>query len=152
MCSSDLLNNNLLAEELSPGLSRLERDLCRWFARSLGMPAAAGGVPASGGSLSNLMALVIAREARGLADRRDAVVLCSADAHVSLDKAVVVMGLPPSALLRLPVDGQGRLESNRVADMLARLAGDGIPVIAVVATAGTTVRGGIDPLAELADL
>ncbi len=146
------LNNNLLAEELSPGLSRLERDLARWLARSLGMGASAGGVPASGGSLSNLMALVTARQSRRLADRRDAVVLCGADAHVSLDKAVMVMGLPPEALVRLPLDGQGRLESDRVAEALAALERRGIPVIAVVATAGTTVRGAIDPLAELAEL
>ena len=144
------LNNNLLAEELSPGLSRLERDLCRWLARSLGMPAGAGGVPASGGSLSNLMALVTARRCRGLAGRSDAVVLCGADAHVSLDKALMVMGLPPESLLRLPLDPQGRLESGRVAEQLDGLQRRGIPVIAVVATAGTTVRGAIDPLAELA--
>ncbi|MFO0037939.1 MAG: pyridoxal phosphate-dependent decarboxylase family protein [Synechococcaceae cyanobacterium] len=146
------LNNNLLAEELSPGLSRLERDLCRWLARSLGMPAGSGGVPASGGSLSNLIALVTARQRRGLAGRPDAVVLCSADAHVSLDKAVMVMGLPPEALVRLPLDAMGRLEIGRLADALAALDRRGTPVIAVVATAGTTVRGAIDPLAELADL
>jgi L-2,4-diaminobutyrate decarboxylase len=146
------LNNNLLAEELSPGLSRLERDLCRWLARCLGMPAGSGGVPASGGSLSNLMALVTARQRRGLAGRTDAVVLCGADAHVSLDKAVMVMGLPPEALVRLPLDAMGRLECDRVADALAALDRRGTPVIAVVATAGTTVRGAIDPLAELADL
>ena len=52
------LNNNLLAEELSPSLSRLERSLCGWLATRIGLPAGSGGVPASGGSLSNLMALV----------------------------------------------------------------------------------------------
>ncbi|MFM7264478.1 MAG: pyridoxal phosphate-dependent decarboxylase family protein [Cyanobium sp.] len=146
------LNNNLLAAELSPGLSRLERDLARWLARSLGMGAGAGGVPASGGSLSNLMALVTARQERGLANRHGAVVLCGADAHVSLDKALMVMGLPPDALVRLPLDRQGRLETAVVAEQLEALDRRGIPVIAVVATAGTTVRGAIDPLAELADL
>jgi L-2,4-diaminobutyrate decarboxylase len=146
------LNNNLLAEELSPGLSRLERDLARWLARSLGLGAGAGGVAASGGSLSNLMALVTARRERGLAERREAVVLCGADAHVSLDKAVMVMGLPPQALRRLPLDSQGRLVTAEVAEQLDDLDRQGIPVIAVVATAGTTVRGAIDPLAELGDL
>jgi glutamate/tyrosine decarboxylase-like PLP-dependent enzyme len=116
------------------------------------MPVGAGGVPASGGSLSNLMALVTARRCRGLAGRSDAVVLCSADAHVSLDKALMVMGLPPESLRRLPVDPQGRLEGGRVAEELDGLHRRGIPVIAVVATAGTTVRGAIDPLAELAAL
>jgi glutamate/tyrosine decarboxylase-like PLP-dependent enzyme len=146
------LNNNLLAEELSPGISRLERSLCGWLATRLGLPEGAGGVPASGGSLSNLMALVTARQRRGLAGRPEAVVVCGADAHVSLDKAVMVMGLPPEALQRLPVDRHGCLEVDRLAERLAELDRRGVPVIAVVATAGTTVRGAIDPLVALADL
>jgi glutamate/tyrosine decarboxylase-like PLP-dependent enzyme len=146
------LNNNLLAEELSPGLSRLERSLCGWLASRLGLPDGAGGVPASGGSLSNLMALVTARHAQGLAGRSDAVVLCGADAHVSLDKAVLVMGLPPQALIRLPVEACGRLPVERVEEQLAALERRGVPVIALVATAGTTVRGAIDPLEALAAL
>lgn len=146
------LNNNLLAEELSPGLSRLERGLCAWLASRLGLPEGASGVPASGGSLSNLMALVTARRNRCLDGCSDAVVLCSADAHVSLDKAVMVMGLPPQALVRLPVDEAGRLDPAQVAERLECLQRQGAPVIALVATAGTTVRGAIDPLAPLAAL
>jgi glutamate/tyrosine decarboxylase-like PLP-dependent enzyme len=146
------LNNNLLAEELSPSLSRLERALCGWMARRLGLPEGAGGVAASGGSLSNLMALVAARRQRGLACRGDAVVLCSEDAHVSLSKAVAVMGLPPEALVQLPVDAAGGLEPQALEDCLARLDRAGTPVIAVVATAGTTVRGALDPLETMAML
>ncbi len=144
------LNNNLLAEELSPSLTRLERSLCCWLAQQLGLGDQAGGVAASGGSLSNLMALVTARRSRGLGCRADAVVLCSVDAHVSLDKAMTVMGLPAHALQRLPVDGQGRLEAAALGERLDQLAAAGIPVLAVVATAGTTVRGAIDPLDAIA--
>jgi sulfinoalanine decarboxylase len=144
------LNNNLLAEELSPSLTRLERSLCSWLAQQMGLGAKAGGVAASGGSLSNLMALVTARRSRGLACRADAVVLCSLDAHVSLDKAMAVMGLPPEALQRLPVDGRGQLDADALAERLDQLAAAGIPVLAVVATAGTTVRGAIDPLVAIA--
>ncbi|MFM9110269.1 MAG: pyridoxal phosphate-dependent decarboxylase family protein, partial [Prochlorococcaceae cyanobacterium] len=146
------LNNNLLAEELSPSLSRLERGLSAWLAEAIGLPAGAGGVAASGGSLSNLMALVTARHSRGLATRADAVVLCSADAHVSLEKAVAVMGLPTSALQRLPVDQDGRLDPQALGERLQTLQHQAIPVIAVVATAGTTVRGAVDPLASIAAL
>lgn len=146
------LNNNLLSEELSPSLSRLERGLCGWLARRLGLGDAAGGIPASGGSLSNLMALVTARQSRGLQHRADAVVLTSTDAHVSLDKAVLVMGLPPEALLRLPTDAAGRLDPAQLEEALAELRRAGRPVLAVVATAGTTVRGAVDPLEPLANL
>ena len=146
------LNNNLLAEELSPSLSRLERSLCSWLAEQIGLPAGSGGVPASGGSLSNLMALVVARHARGLDGVAEAVVLCSADAHVSLAKAMRVMGLASGALHALPVDAEGRLASEQLARKLDALQLQGIPVIAVVATAGTTVRGAADPLVPLAAL
>ena len=146
------LNNNLLAEELSPSLTRLERSLMAWLAERLGLPPGSGGVPASGGSLSNLMALVTARHSRGLACCGEAVVLASADAHVSLAKALTVMGLPAAALLRLPVDAAGAMDPHRLEQRLGELERRGIPVIAVVATAGTTVRGAVDPLPAIAAL
>jgi len=146
------LNNNLLAEELSPSLSRLEKALCGWLAEAIGLPPGSGGVPASGGTLSNLMALVVARHQRGLDGVGEAVVLCSADAHVSLAKAMRVIGLLPDALRTIAVDAAGRLDSTGLAEELADLDRRGVPVIAVVATAGTTVRGAVDPLTTIASL
>ena len=146
------LNNNLLAEELSPSLTRLERSLTAWLAGQLGMPPGSGGVGASGGTLSNLMALVAARRSRGLATESRAVVVASADAHVSMAKALAVMGLPPEALCPIAVDGAGRLLPHALEQELDRLERAGQPVIAVVATAGTTVRGAVDPLEAIADL
>jgi len=146
------LNNNLLSEELSPSLSQLERQVCIWLAQRLGMPAGSGGVAASGGTLANLMALVTARRAAGLACCPEAVVLASADAHVSLNKAMAVMGLPATALLPIPVDAGGCLDVEALAELLAQQRRQGIPVIAVVATAGTTVRGAVDPLSAMAAL
>ncbi len=146
------LNNNLLAEELSPSLSRLERALCRWMAQALGLGEQAGGVCASGGSLSNLMALVAARHHGGLQGRGEAVVFCSADAHVSIGKALAVMGLPPAALQPIAVDADGRLQLPLLAAALEQRARRGEPTLAMVATAGTTVRGAVDPLVPLAEL
>ena len=146
------LNNNLLAEELSPSLSRLERSLCSWMAAALGLGEGAGGVAASGGSLSNLMALVVARQRAGLRSRSDALVFCSADAHVSLAKAVAVMGLPADALRPVAVDADGGLCPAALEAALGLASRQGRPVIAVVATAGTTVRGAVDPIAAIAAL
>lgn len=146
------LNNNPLAEELSPSLTRLERSLLAWLGHRLGLGEGAHGVPASGGTLSNLMALVCARRASGLQHGGDGVVLCSEDAHVSLEKAVAVMGLAADALQRLPSDGQGRLDPDALALAIERLKRQGRAVIAVVATAGTTIRGAVDPLPAIADL
>jgi L-2,4-diaminobutyrate decarboxylase len=144
------LNNNLLAEELSPSLTRLERSLMAWLAERFGLPEGSGGVPASGGTLSNLMALVTARRDRGLDTCGEAVILASADAHVSIGKAVTVMGLPPDALRRVPVGHDGGMDPQRLEAELEALARRGVPVIAVVATAGTTVRGAVDPLPAIA--
>ena len=145
------LNNNLLAEELSPGLTGLEHDLCRWFCHRIGLPTGSGGVLASGGTLSNLMALVAARAALG-ARHRDPVLLCSQDAHVSINKAARVMGLADDALQTLPVAADGGLCLEALAERLRSLQAEGRPCLAVVATAGTTVRGAIDPLLDVATL
>ncbi|MBM5807856.1 MAG: aminotransferase class V-fold PLP-dependent enzyme [Cyanobacteria bacterium M_surface_10_m2_179] len=146
------LNNNLLAEELSPSLSRLERSLTSWMAASLGLGDQAGGVAASGGSLSNLMALVVAREAAGLRRDSSALVFCSADAHVSLGKALAVMGLPAAALRPIGVDAAGQVDVQQLVAALDQAQTEGQPVLAVVATAGTTVRGAVDPIAAMAAL
>ena len=146
------LNNNLLAEELSPSLSLLERQMCRWFADRLGLPVTAGGVAASGGSLSNLMAMVVARQQADLQHDPRAVVLASVDAHMSLAKAVRVMGLAADALQVVPVDRDGCIEIDALAHRLKALKAEGRPCFAVVATAGTTARGAVDPLRTIAEL
>lgn len=146
------LNNNLLAEELSPSLSQLERQLCGWFASRLDLPEGAGGVAASGGTLSNLTALVTARHSLGLDAVSNAVVLTSDDAHVSLAKACRVMGLHADGLRRIPVDGHGCLRVDVLQQELNNLATEQRPCLAIVATAGTTVRGAIDPLRAIAKM
>lgn len=143
------LNNNLLAEELSPGLSSLEQQLCGWFCTRLGLPDSAGGVLASGGTLSNLMALVVARTA---ADVESGVILCSQDAHVSLEKSARVMGLPSRALQQLPVDANGSMCISALEQAIEDQRSSHQRCIAVVATAGTTVRGAIDPLQAIASI
>ena len=145
------LNNNLLAEELSPSLSKLERLLCQWFAKRLGLPSQSGGVAASGGSLSNLMAFVVARQYSGLQNDPSAVVFVSKDAHVSFSKAIRVMGLPPEALQCVGTNDEGQILIDSLQSKLLKIRADGKKCFAVVATAGTTVRGAIDPLLELGE-
>ncbi len=145
------LNNNLLAEELSPSLSTLERQLCKWFCEKLGLGELSGGVAASGGSLSNLMALVMARNLAGLGCDPDAVFFASDDCHVSLSKAVRIMGLNKESLKKIPIDEEGRLNISDLYSIFKKLKSEGKKCFAVVATAGTTVRGAIDPICEIAE-
>ena len=142
------LNNNMLAEELSPLLSQLERRLLGWIAQRLGLGEDAGGTMASGGTLCTITALVTARHQRGL-DGQQACLYASADCHNSLAKALRVMGLPATALRLVPTDDTGRLEPNRLDEALQQ---EKEPILAVVATAGTTIRGAVDPIGPIADI
>ena len=144
------LNNNLLAEELSPSLSFLERKLCKWFCEKLGLGDLSGGVAVSGGSLSNLMALVMARSIAGLESDPSAVFFASDDSHVSLLKAVRIMGLKKESLQKVPTDEKGKLNISCLESIFKKIKSEGKKCFAVVATAGTTVRGAIDPLSEIA--
>jgi len=144
------LNNNLLAEELSPGLTSLERNLCKWFCQKLGLGDLSGGVAASGGSLSNLMALVMARNISGLESDPGAVFFASDDCHVSFSKALRIMGLKQESLQKVPTNENGELKISSLRASLNKIKSEGKKCFAVVATAGTTVRGAIDPLSEIA--
>ena len=143
------LNNNLLAEELSPSLSSLERHLCKWFCSKLGLGNLSGGVAASGGSLSNLMALVMARNIAGLGTDPSAVFFASNDCHVSFLKAARIMGLKQECMQKVPTDEKGKLDIASLSSVLKRTKSQGKKCFAVVATAGTTVRGAIDPLTDI---
>ncbi len=145
------LNNNLLANELSPSLSKLETQLCFWFSQRLGMPPESGGVAASGGTLSNLMALVIARKQADLQFDPDAVVIASADAHISIPKAINIMGLRPESFIKIPTNEDGQICLDRLHNLFSKLRINRRKCFAVVATAGTTVRGEIDPIKELSE-
>ncbi len=146
------LNNNLLAEELSPSLTSLERNLCKWFCQKLGLGDLSGGVAASGGSLSNLMALVMARKIAGLENDPTAVFFASDDCHVSFLKSLRIMGLKQESLQKVPTDEKGKLDISYLSSNLNKIKSQGRKCFAVVATAGTTVRGAIDPLSEIAQV
>ena len=84
------LNNNLLAEELSPSISKLENDICKWLSKKIGFSEDSGGIAASGGTLSNLNALVTAKYSSGLTLNNEAVMITSEDAHVSIKKSAKI--------------------------------------------------------------
>ena len=104
------LNNNLLAYELSPSVSHLEESICKWFSKKLGFSTLAGGVTASGGTLSNLNALVAARNYAGLETDPNAVYLISEDAHSSFEKCTRIMGLEKNNLIKVKTDKDGCMD------------------------------------------
>ena len=153
---SALVNNNLIGLELSPAFSLLEERLARELARFFGLPEGAGGSLATGGSLSNLHALAVARNARagtaaggvhGLP--RAPVLLASAEAHASVRKAAMILGLGGDGAVPVAVTRESRMDPDDLVAQLRRVEDAGRAPFCVVATAGTTVTGNIDPLGEI---
>lgn len=117
-----------------------------------------GGAFTSGGTVSNLSGLAAARQ-RALPDCREQgaggatpVVYGSIDAHYSVRRAVEVLGFGSRSLRLLPIDERRRLLPGPLGEAIdADLAGGATPV-AVVANAGTTLTGAVDPLDEIAEI
>ncbi|MGK5627743.1 pyridoxal phosphate-dependent decarboxylase family protein [Streptomyces sp. URMC 123] len=147
-----------------PYAVEIERRLVRGLTELAGFGPEAGGVLTPGGTASNLQALLIARDAV-LRDRRGAdvrgggllglgarpVVFCSELAHFSVARACAVIGLGEDAVRPVPADADHRMRPDALEAVLRALGPDEVP-LAVVATAGTTDFGSIDPIAELAAL
>ncbi|TDN91753.1 aspartate aminotransferase family protein [Microbacterium sp. BK668] len=135
----------------------IERRLVDWTARRIGF-ADGDGVFTSGGTQSNLHAMLLAREwtlARHRGDRGTTLprlhILTTASSHFSVDKAALLLGLGEDAVVTVPDDGEGRMDASALTATLLALRGAGRIPMAVVATAGTTDRGVIDPIDPIAD-
>ena len=146
------LNNNLLAYELSPSVTLLEESLCRWFAKKIGFNDLAGGIAASGGTLSNLNALIAARHNAGLGSDPNSLLLVSEDAHSSFIKCTRIMGLEQSNLVRIKTDNKGCMDINNLRKTLDKCSIENKKIFAIVATLGTTVRGAIDPIKDISEI
>lgn len=149
---ADVLNRYTGLAFPAPGLVALEAGLLRWLADLFALPTGAGGLFTSGGSLATFSALVAAREDRLPEDFRRGTLYVTDQAHASVAKAALLAGFPRDAVRVVECDARHHMD----VDALARLAeadrGDGRVPFCVVATAGTTNLGVIDPLPEIAAL
>lgn len=150
------VNNNLIGLELSPSLSLLEEELCRQFAGFFGLGTKAGGVITTGGSLSNLLALVVARNAilptltdglHGLKSRP--VFLVSEASHASIEKSAMIMGLGSAGAIGVKTNSSSQMDMDELEAEYTASLEQGMQPFCVVATAGTTVTGSIDPIEEI---
>jgi L-2,4-diaminobutyrate decarboxylase len=147
------INSSLDTWDQSAGATLIERRLIEWTAERIGLGPRADGVFTSGGTQSNLQALLLAREeAHTRASGSPLRILASAAGHFSVQKAAKLLGLGADAVRPIAVDDDGRMRPAALATELRRAVDEGATVMAVVATAGTTDFGSIDPLPEIADL
>jgi len=143
------LNNNLLADELSPSISKLENDICKWLSEEIGFNGDSGGIVASGGTLNNLNALVTAKYTSGLTFNNEAVLITSEDAHVSIKKCAKILGVEDKNIFIVHTDKNGSMHIPSFIKLLNSLIDSGRKIFAVVATFGTTIRGALDPINEI---
>jgi glutamate/tyrosine decarboxylase-like PLP-dependent enzyme len=151
---ASLVNQNVTAWRSAPAAVAIERTVIRWLASAVGCEGF-DGVFTSGGSLANLMALAMARESRAPANEAGAqscVVYASEEIHMSIPRAVALLGIGRSNLRLVPVDRNLRIDLGALEAAIASDLETGRRGIAVVASAGTVMSGAIDPLAKLAEV
>ena len=143
------LNNNLLATELSPSISLIENDICKWFANKVGFGDSSGGIAASGGTLNNLNALVCAKFNAGLSFDPDASLVISEEAHVSFKKCARIIGVKEENLISIETDNYGKMDIAQLNNEIKNSKSLGKKIFSIVGTLGTTIRGSIDPIYDI---
>lgn len=156
------LNQSMDSFDQGPAATMLELAMCHWLCTEVGLPECSGAVFTSGGSQSNFMGLLLARDTciasrwnwpvaeRGLpAEAGRLRFLCSEVAHFTVEKAASHLGLGSQAVVRVAVDESFQMRPDALRDALRGLAAEDLIPAAIVATAGTTDFGSIDPLPEI---
>ncbi|MBB3307364.1 MULTISPECIES: aspartate aminotransferase family protein [unclassified Enterobacter] len=157
-------NQSMDSWDQSPSATIIEIKLIEWLRAQVGYPAGDAGVFTSGGTQSNLMGLMLARDAfyqrqghsvqqHGITgDLRKIKVLCSENAHFSVQKNMALLGHGYQSVVQVKSDEFARMDVSDLKAKLAQAEASGEQILAIVATAGTTDAGAIDPLREIAGI
>jgi aromatic-L-amino-acid decarboxylase len=157
------IGQNAMLWRTSPIGTELEEVVVDWLRQALGLPEGFDGLLTDTASTSTLIALAATRQAagtdaaaRGLAGRDDLGpglrVYASAEAHSSVDKACMTLGLGRSSLVRIPTNDRFEMIPGSLAEAIAADRAAGLRPIAVVATVGTTSSTSVDPVAAIAEI
>lgn len=154
---ADLLNgvtnNGMAVYEMGPAQTAIEKGLVGWMLAKVGWPDG-DGVFTHGGSLGNLTALLAARAQVFPESWRDGlppdvVLLVPEFSHYSIERVAAIMGLGTRQLVKVPVDAALRIDPEALMRVHAEQTAAGRTVLAVVANAGATANGAVDPLREI---
>lgn len=138
----------------NPGAVQLENQLIRWMCKMVGYPDGALGNLASGGSIANLIAITTARDHMGIKSRvvESAVIYLTEQVHHCVHKAVRIAGLGESIIRYVPMDRRFRMDVDALRKQVEADKAAGLKPFLVVASAGTTDTGAMDPLNAVADV
>jgi aromatic-L-amino-acid/L-tryptophan decarboxylase len=159
---SAALNAQGMLWRTSPSVTELEEVALGWLRRLMGLPDAFEGVIYDTASISSLHALATAREAvvarvrtAGMPGRPDLPryrIYCSDQAHSSIDKAVILLGLGHESLRKISSDAEFRMRPGALEAAVAEDRRAGVAPMAVVATVGTTSTTSVDPVEAIATI
>ena len=138
----------------SPGAVRMENRLLRWMGELVGYPADAVGNLTSGGSIGNLIGIVSARNAQRIKakDIERSPIYLTEHVHHSVDKALRIAGLGECPIRHVPMDARYRMDAAALERLVVNDIAAGLRPWLVVASAGTTDVGAIDPMSTVADI
>ncbi|MEH0152845.1 aspartate aminotransferase family protein [Limibacter armeniacum] len=158
------INSSLDTWDQSAGGTLIEQKIIEWTAERIGF-LSGDGVFTSGGSQSNLMATLLMRDhfmhtklkhnvtfkglPNGLSSPK---IFCSEHSHFSLKKSASLLGLGEDAVIGVPTDQYFRMDIGVLEELIKREVEQGNHPIGIVATAGTTDYGSIDPIPEMAQI
>ncbi len=138
----------------SPGAVKMENYLLDWMAEIIGYPKTCGGNLTSGGSISNLMGIVTAREAFNLKPKHieKSVVYLTSQSHHSIEKALRIAGLKDCVKHFIPMDANYRMNVNELESSINKDKASKLKPWLVVSSAGTTDVGAVDPLFDIGEV
>ncbi|HWR13684.1 MAG TPA: pyridoxal-dependent decarboxylase [Terriglobales bacterium] len=149
---ASVLNQNVTAWRSGPAAISIERTVIRWIAEAMGCGGFTGSLT-GGGSSANLMGLAMAREAKMPSNEegaKPAVVYASTEVHMSIPKAVALLGLGRNHVRYIPVLSDFRMDVDALKKAVEEDRKTGKRAIAVVANGGTVNAGSIDDLQAIA--
>lgn len=155
------VNANGMLWRTSPSLTELETVTLGWLRDTLGLPSNLFGIVNDTASINSFLALAAAREATGLDIRRKGMtgrdlpplrVYCSDQAHSSIEKGALALGVGADGVIKVESDDAFRMKPQALEAALARDRAAGALPMAIVATAGTTSTASVDPVRRIGEI
>lgn len=155
---SVILNNSMYTYKVGGPMVGVEKEVLKQSARLLGFPAEADGTLAPGGSMTNFMAMLMARDkaqdsirSKGVAGAK-LVLYTSKESHYSIPKNAAFMGIGREQIRYIPSDVKGQMRPDALLESIKADKAAGMQPFLVIGTAGTTVLGAFDPMEAIADI
>ena len=159
------LNQSMDSFDQAPASTVLEQRMVKWLCSRAGFPSNAGGIFTTGGTQSNFMGLLLARDwclqshwnwsaqKRGLPPEASRLrILCSEVAHFTIEKSAAQLGLGTDAVVKVQSDASFRMCPKSLHATIDELKQAELVPMAIVATAGSTDFGSVDPILEIASV